>query len=96
MHDQCGRLAVLHLGFHLDIGLRAVVVNAKGPEVLIPAGHPVAEIQFFGRDHRGEDVGLTFGLTFLGALINQVLLPLLTVLFFRIPEGNARDVLLRL
>ena len=65
------------------------------PEMFIPASHFVAKVQFFGRDYRREDVSLTFGLTFLGPLFNQVLLPLLAVFIFRISKGNAGDVLLR-
>src|SRR4051794_37746449 len=50
-HDEKRSLAVPHLGWHLDVGLRTVVEHSDRPDVLVAALHGIGEVDFF----HGED-----------------------------------------
>ena len=68
-NNKNGYLPVLHLEFHLNVGFRTIVENPERPKMVITAGDLVAEVQFFRRDHRRQQLSLALRFPLLCALL---------------------------
>src|SRR5579875_1449521 len=93
-HDEDRRFAMLHLGRHLNVGLRAIIEDAHWAEVLVLAMDPVIEMHGLHRIWREFLDASRFG-GFL-SLPREVLLPFALLFVVRISKRQASNIIFRL